>query len=92
MNIEQIDIDTITPTIHINGDSIEYLAQEWHKFRQALDNAMDAFPYHSFHGRNHYVCPEEDQQHTAEAHVALRSAILLAMEISDDVINNLTQD
>jgi hypothetical protein len=46
-------IEKLTPIVHFNGDSKQTLLDQWKKFHEALESALEAVP--ETHGRNYYV-------------------------------------
>jgi hypothetical protein len=63
-------IETITPLVHMNGDSKETLETMWERFERAIQDAIDAAP--EIHGRNYYP---KDNDHGAKARHYLRKML-----------------
>jgi len=82
----------IAPAIHMNGNSRESLIKEWEDFHTSLKNALDKFPYESFHDRNQYVKSEDDQKDTAMQAFEMNVRIASVLGISEEIINILNND
>jgi hypothetical protein len=86
------NLDLITPAVHMNGNSKESLIQEWKEFNQALQDVCKAFPYDSFHSRNHYVKDGEDTIiRVNQARFEMLQELSKLQRQSEEVIWNLTK-
>lgn len=89
---EKFVAQAVMPAVHMNGNSRESLINEWTNFAIKLQDAMEAFPFESFHGRNHYIRPMNDQENLSTGREVIQKGIQSIIRISETVGSKLMED
>ena len=89
---EKFVAEAVMPAVHMNGNSRESLINEWTNFAIKLQDALDSFPFESFHGRNHYIRPLNDQENLSTGREVIQIGIQSIKRIAETVGSKLMED
>ena len=78
---------TLTPTVHLNGDSKKTLLQNWASFRAQLAD----LPVPEVHARNYYVQGDDAPMDALKASRELQEMLATVHKVADAVCNKLSQ-
>ena len=80
---------TITPIVHLNGDSRETLGTQWRDFHQALRETLAKIP--ECHARNYYPLGEEKMETAREVQREISATIHTLEALAFYVRENITK-
>jgi hypothetical protein len=82
--LSKTEIETLTPLVHLNGDSKTTLMDNWSAFEDAIQKAIDLAP--EVHGRNYYPKSDDQGQEAQWLRDKLRSLLIDVQSAACQVI------